>query len=224
MRPVPAAVGRFPFWAAALLLALLALTFYWPLLDAGSAFGVNDWDILLFHHEAARRSLLVHGAWPAWNPWYCGGGPLLANPQSVFLDPLFSLVLALGTIDGARAGVAAHAFVGMLGAWLLARRLGARGGAGAIAAVVWGLSGVYTLHIATGHLNWFALAYLPFVLACGEAAIVAACEGKAWVSLREAVLAGAALAGTLFAGRAWIALGSLGSCSLDVRGVADGEV
>ncbi|HEY3450741.1 MAG TPA: hypothetical protein VGK67_30570 [Myxococcales bacterium] len=190
-------------WAVVLGLAALSAAFCAPVLLSGQAFGIDDWDQQLFYAHAARRSLLVYGQFPWWNPWYCGGSPLLANPSSGFLNPLFALSLPLGTLWGAKVQVAAHLFVAMLGAWLFARRLGARGLAVLLAPVVFGLSSGYTLHLGTGHTLWFAWAYLPFaaLFACG--AIDAAARGEARRAGLEAAGAGLAAALLLFSGNAY---------------------
>src|SRR4051812_25067636 len=158
-----------PAWAVLLGCVAVAAAFTWPVLSSGDAFGINDWDLQLLYGEAARRTLLVYHQLPDWNPWYCGGSALLANPSSTFLNPLFVLSLLFDVVHGAKLEVFAHLVIAMMGAWLLARRLGARGAAALLAPVVFGLSSVYSLHIATGHEIWLGQAFLPWAVlfTCG---------------------------------------------------------
>jgi hypothetical protein len=192
-----------PLWAVSLGLFALAALFCLPVLASGAAFGIDDWDQQLFYAEAARRTLVHYGQVPLWNPWYCGGSPLLANPSSTFLNPLFALSLLFGVVTGAKLQIALHQGLAMVGAYLFARRLGARGASALIAGVVFGLSGVYTLHLATGHTNWFALAYLPFAALFTSGAIDDATEGKLASAARQALGAGLATSLLLFCGNAY---------------------
>jgi hypothetical protein len=189
--------------AVALGCALVALAFSAPVLLSGDAFGIDDWDQQLFYAESARRSLIVYHQFPFWTPYYCGGSPLLANPSSTFLNPLFVLSLAFGVVRGAKLAFFAHEWLAMLGAWMLARRLGARGLPAFLSPVVFGLSSVYTLHLATGHTIWFATAYLPFAALFSCAAVDAAADGNLRRALGEAILAGLATALLLFSGNAY---------------------
>ncbi|MGC4115810.1 MAG: hypothetical protein QM765_14670 [Myxococcales bacterium] len=192
-----------PAWAVVLGLSVLAAAFCAPVLLSGQAFGIDDWDQQLFYAQAARRSIAVYGQVPWWNPWYCGGSPLLANPSSGFLDPLFWLSLPLGTLWGAKVQVAAHMLVAMLGAWLFARRIGARGLPALLAPVVFGLSSAYTLHLGTGHTIWFAWAYLPFAALFSCGAVDRAAAGELRRAGLEAAGGGLATALLLLCGNAY---------------------
>jgi hypothetical protein len=190
-------------WWVAIGCALVATAFCWPIVSSGTAFGIDDWDQQLFYAEAARRSIAVYHQLPLWNPWYCGGSPLLANPSSTFFDPWFLSSLALDVVRAGKLGVVAHQWLAMMGAWMLARRLGARGIASLLAPVVFGLTSTYTLHIATGHTIWFAHAYLPWAVFFTVGAVDAASDGDRARALREAVGAGLATALLLFCGNAY---------------------
>ncbi len=98
--------------------------------------GFGDWDFVLDKFEAVRRTILVWGQFPWWNPWCRGGFPLAAEPQIGAVSIATPLVLALGTGIGLR--VAAMLCVGIAieggvppGMALVPRALGGRpGGAG----------------------------------------------------------------------------------------------
>src|SRR5262249_17856797 len=49
---------------------------------------------------AARRSILVYGQFPWWDPWTRGGYPLAANPLCGVFSVAMPLVLAFGTQHG----------------------------------------------------------------------------------------------------------------------------
>lgn len=188
-----------PAWAVLLGCTVVAAAFTWPVLSS-DGFGINDWDLQLLYGEAARRSLLVYHQLPDWNPYYCGGSALLANPSSTFLNPLFILSLITDVVHGARLAIFAHQVIGMMGAWLVAKKLGARGPAAFIAPVVFGLSSVYSLHIATGHIIWLGQAFLPWAVLFTVGAI----EADDWSAMaKQAIGASIATSLILFTGNGY---------------------
>ena len=61
--------------------------------------GFGDWDFVLDKFEALRRTILIWGQFPWWNPWSRGGFPLAAEPQIGAVSMATPLVLALGHDD-----------------------------------------------------------------------------------------------------------------------------
>ena len=68
-----------------LFFAVVALIFTLPIFLAFDYWGLFDWDQHLFYHAVPRATILNYGQFPLWNPYYCGGTVLLANPQSRLL-------------------------------------------------------------------------------------------------------------------------------------------
>ena len=62
--------------------------------------GILDWNEHFLYHGVPYQSIIEHGQFPLWNPYSCGGNPMLANPQSRFLSPLFLIDLAFGVVVG----------------------------------------------------------------------------------------------------------------------------
>src|SRR3989344_3741598 len=44
-------------------------------------------------YSGVARDAILSGHMPTWNPYLCGGGPLLADVESWFLQPFFFLTL-----------------------------------------------------------------------------------------------------------------------------------
>jgi hypothetical protein len=148
------------------LAAALAAGFLYcaPVFDHVENWGIQDWDQHIFYHEAARTSVASFHQVPLWNPWYCGGAPLLANPQVRILTPFFLLHLALGSVLAFKLEIPLHVAIGLIGTFLLARQSDRSRGAAALASVVFMLSTLYSLSIASG-MSWpLSLAYVPWVL------------------------------------------------------------
>ena len=166
---VPPPAGAFRWrsaeaaWAAAICVAL-SVAFLSPILARFSNWGIGDWDQHAFYHEAARVSLLQYGEVPQWNPYYCGGTDLLANPQSRALGPTFPIILLVGSVYGLKVEMVLFAFVGMLGFYGLGRYHGLDRLCAWIAPVVYFLGPLYALPVSSG-MTWFmSTAYIPWVV------------------------------------------------------------
>ena len=73
-----------------------------PIMRHPDGLGFADWDFVLDKFEALRRTILIWGQFPWWNPWSRGGFPLAAEPQIGAVSMATPLVLALGTTIGLR--------------------------------------------------------------------------------------------------------------------------
>src|SRR5262245_32208413 len=78
---------------AAVYVALSAV-FCWPLFAQPLANGSGDWDQHTLYYAAALRNA-AFGDLPFWNPWYCGGNVLWANPQASLVSPVYLLALVM---------------------------------------------------------------------------------------------------------------------------------
>jgi hypothetical protein len=127
--------------------------------------GIQDWDQHLFFHGSALREIAEFGQYPLWNPWYCGGVPLLANPQSRVLTPFFLLHLLLGTFAAIRFEIFLHVLIGMIGFYKLARcRFGLSIPASMLASAVFSLNSMLPLSL-TVDMTWFLpVMYVPWFL------------------------------------------------------------
>jgi len=131
-------------------LAFGAVFTYPLLLHLGVLTGFWDWDFALELTVAARRSIVEYHQLPLWNPWMCGGAPLLGNPQARILNPFFPLVLTFGPAAGTHLAVWLHLAMAWAGGYVLGRvlrmsPLGAVACASAFAASSW-----FPLHVAAG--------------------------------------------------------------------------
>jgi hypothetical protein len=141
---------------------VISLLFVLPIFSNFSYWGSYDWDQHMFYHGSAQVSILKFHQFPLWNPFYCGGNLLLANPQSPFLSPFFLFVLLFGAVYGLKIEVIAYLIIGLFGMWLLARQLGIKGLAAYFAPIIFMLSSWYALHTQAGHTTFFPFALLPF--------------------------------------------------------------
>lgn len=145
---------------------LFAVAFCWPLFGHFGDLGIaNDWDQHRLYHWVPYETVRSYGQIPLWNPFLCGGMPMLGNPQSRWLSPFFLLHLWLGPDRAIPVEIIAHIALAWLGAFVLGRVFGlSRIAAMAPAVVFAGCSALY-LHIGGGHTGWLAYAYMPWALA-----------------------------------------------------------
>lgn len=148
-----------------LMLAFTVTLPYFTQLDRIATMG--DVQRALVYRGVAREALLVRGEVALWEPYLCGGEPLLANMESAQLDPFFLLVLALGENAGVRLSVAMTLVIGFVGAYALARRYGQLPRVVALmAAALFSFSGFQMLAFANGNFAWIPVGWIPWVLYC----------------------------------------------------------
>ena len=178
-----------------LLFALVALVHTQPLFVNFDNWGIEDWDQHFFYHAVPRATIIQHQQIPLWNPYYCGGAPLLANPQSRVLAPTFGILLIFDVVRGLKIEVFLNLVIGMSGMYALARGYGLSGAAAVLPPVVYMLSTMYSLILASGATNFLSIAWLPWTV---------------WAFVRSfdrpryAVAAGLFLALTYLSGGHWV--------------------
>jgi hypothetical protein len=118
------------------------------------------WFILEVDHQTIGR---FHEL-PLWNPYYCGGAPHLANPQSSPLSPLTPLILMFGMPIGYRLGYTAGLLTALLAMRAYARTLGLSEVASAVAGAGFGVCGALAQHMGGGHWSWMGFALHPLLL------------------------------------------------------------
>src|SRR5439155_20204831 len=136
-----------------------------PMFSSPRAGGYTfDWAFFQLFDEIARKTILDYHQLPVWNPYYCGGTPMLGNPQTTFLVPTFPLVLLFGTTFGERLSILAVLIVGCEGGYRLVRQLGMRPTAALLGAIAFPLFGCSWMWIEEGQYGLPANALATWVL------------------------------------------------------------
>ncbi|MBI2580897.1 hypothetical protein HYV85_03750 [Candidatus Woesearchaeota archaeon] len=144
------------------LLVLLSLIFLSPIFTDFSKWGRKDWDQHTFYNAVPIKTVREYGQFPLWNPYYCGGSPLLANIQSAFLTPFFVFPLLLGEIDGMKLQVVAYFIAGLIGMYFLAKKTGIKGPAAILPPMLFMMSSMFSLKVREGTTTFFPVALLPW--------------------------------------------------------------
>jgi hypothetical protein len=156
----PGPPSQWAAWTGLVAVSALAI----PLLRHPGNFGFGDWDLFLGKYEAARRTIVIWGQFPWWDPWTRGGFPLAANPQCGVGGLAMPLVLAFGTSVGMRLATLACFLLAIEGARRLARLWIDDEPAATLAGLIYGLNGgVLVASVAAYHV---AMCYpaLPWML------------------------------------------------------------
>ena len=154
-------------WRLAAVYTALSTWFCWPLFADPLAAGAGDWDQHLLYYAAVLRNA-AFGDLPFWNPWYCGGNVLWANPQVSLVSPVYLLALVMPLTLAMKFNVVAHYLIGCLGMHLVVRRIvGVKGTAVTVFLVsLFVFSGAIALHLGAGHTNFLPVLLLPLVVFC----------------------------------------------------------
>jgi hypothetical protein len=150
-------------WTTWVLLGLVALLAV-PLLRHPANLGFGDWDLFLGKLEAARRTILLWGQFPWWDPWSRGGFPLAANPQCGVIGVAMPLSLAFGTSVGMRLATIVCFLLAAEGARRLARLWLEDPFAAACAGLIYAVNGgVLVAAVAAYHVS-MCYSALPWML------------------------------------------------------------
>jgi hypothetical protein len=145
---------------------MFALAFSYPILTKISGLGLDhDWDLTMEMHWAPFYTIAHFHQFPFWDPYKCGGLPLLGNPQSRILTPFLFLHLLFGPLIGMHLEIIGHLAIGFGGAYFLARvvnigKLGALSCGATFAGSSW-----YYIHMAPGHSVFLCIMYVPWAVA-----------------------------------------------------------
>lgn len=160
----------------------------------------------LVYRAVARGALLNSGEVGLWNPYLCGGEPLLANMESAQWDPFFLLVLAFGENLGLRLSATATLAIGFLGAYMLARGAGLTRLAALLAGALFSFSGFQMLAFANGNFAWLPAGLIPWVVYFYLCSLARA--------LRPALLAAVTLALIFYGGSLHMTLYAVMACGV----------
>ena len=149
---------------AALALVVLAVIFLLPIFNNAENLGIRDWGIVYLYNGVARASILDYGQMPFWNPYHCGGNFLLAHPQATIFSPSYLFVLLFGVALGLKLQILFFFIVGALGAYFLARKLGAGEISSTLVGIVFAFSTVLTFYVVEGTSIYLAYAWIPWAI------------------------------------------------------------
>ena len=200
-------------WSILGIYIALSGIFCWPIFVHPLAQGAGDWDQHTFYYAAVMRNA-AFGNLPFWNPWYCGGNVLWANPQVSVISPVYLLALVMPITLAMKINVLAHYVAGCIGMHLVLRRIiGVKGMAIVVYLVsLFVFSGAMALHLGAGHTVFLSVLLLPLLVYC----FWQTAEGGRRSALLGAAVVGFSIlnGGTHVLPLAFALLGGLGAAAL----------
>ena len=159
-------IQREPLLTAGLYVAL-STAFCWPLFAQPLANAHGDWDQHVFYYASVLKNA-AFGDLPFWNPWYCGGNVLWANPQVSLVSPVYLLALVMPLTLAMKFNVLVHCLAGCLGMHLVIQRIiGVKSLPATVFLVsLFVFSGAAALHVMAGHTVYLPVFLLPLVVYC----------------------------------------------------------
>ena len=142
-------------------------------ISAGPVFGHltrfpanGDWDETIALRWVPYQTITHFLEFPFWNPYKCGGMPMLGNPEGMFATPFLLVDLATGLVAGVYLQIILHIALGFAGAYVLARVMGMGVIPGLVLASVFLSCSWPYLQLAMGNLQIsLPVAYWPWILA-----------------------------------------------------------
>src|SRR5829696_1323119 len=143
----------------------------WPLLAGQTVLGQ---DSLTFHFTAYSYlgERLRDFSIPVWNPYWFGGAPFAADPESGWMYLPAMLLFSLFSIPAAiESFMLLHLVLAGLGAYVLARVLGMGAGAATVAAVAYEFTGLIYNRLPCCPAYYQVATWIPFILIGSEMAL-----------------------------------------------------
>ncbi len=126
----------------------------------------GDWDMFAELRWVAYQTTTHFLQFPFWNPYKCGGMPMLGNPEAVVVTPFLLPDMATGPVAGLYLQIILHMALGFAGGYVLARVMGLGAIAGLVLASVFLSTSWLYLQLAMGNLTLsLPTAYWPWMLA-----------------------------------------------------------
>ncbi|MFH0861961.1 MAG: hypothetical protein V1875_02920 [Candidatus Altiarchaeota archaeon] len=142
---------------------LAGVSFLLPIYENVGYWGRGDWDYVFTNIAVVGNVLMQQHQLPFWNPYLCGGSPLLGFPGWIKADPFLIVPFVLGVVAGVKVNLLLFTMVGMFGCHLLASFLRIRTISRYHLSVVFMFSGFFAYRLYEGHYQYFALMYLPYI-------------------------------------------------------------
>jgi hypothetical protein len=155
---------KLELWLAGLGGVIFALIFCYPLLQHFSEVGrVWDWDQYLQLEWVPLWTVTHFHQLPLWNPYECGGIPIIGHPNGRVLSPFFLLHLLFGLPVGLHLEIILQLAICFFGGYLLGKHEDLNPFGCIACASIFPASSWFYLHMAAGHLSFIAWLALPWV-------------------------------------------------------------
>jgi hypothetical protein len=143
---------------------VVSVIFAIPLLLKWNYIGPRDWELFTVMAAIPVKTVIYFNQFPFWNPYIGGGNILFAHPEVAIFTPFFLLLLVFGAVGGLKLQVLLAYFVGFLGTYYFAKRLGLSVISAYLVSFVYFGSSYFGLHFSSGHMPFTHFCFLPWFL------------------------------------------------------------
>ncbi len=146
-----------------IILIFLTLAFCIPVIKNIDKLGVSDWDYFYALNGAITKTILEYHQIPLWNPYMCGGMPLMGYPESSFPSLTSLNAMIFGVVVGLKIDMIIHLILGLIGMFYLLRYLKLSLISSFLGSIIFVLNSAFIWNILAGYTNFMGFAYLPLV-------------------------------------------------------------
>lgn len=124
----------------------------------------HDWDLRLSWSQAVRATVLRYHQFPLWNPYRCGGAPLLGEPESDIFSLYAPFLFVFGPATGYLIVFFFYMLLGIYGLNRLASHVGISKAGSVLSGLGYFCSGLFIIPFVTGITSFLSMAYFPYVV------------------------------------------------------------
>ena len=157
-----------------------------PLAKVHNVGSHRDWTYIIHHYDTGRKTIVEHGQFPAWDPYYCGGIPASGNIANSSFSLSMLLVVLFGLMPGLKLALFFFFVFGLEGMYRYARHKGIPGAGAIAAALLFAFSGRFAQFLNDGEFQFVGMQFMPWILLCFEKGF----RSRPWWLLGGFVLAG----------------------------------
>ncbi|MBD3388493.1 MAG: hypothetical protein GF416_05425 [Candidatus Altiarchaeales archaeon] len=144
--------------------ALIIVIYLFPAFGRYNYWGIGDWNQFQTFYQSAKNTIVKYHQFPLWNPYICGGNVQLAYPQPGFLSPYLITLLVFDVAHGIKINLALYFITGVIGCYLLSRKMGLGAYSTLLFSMTFVLSGYFAHRINQGHVPTLIIVYLPLIV------------------------------------------------------------
>jgi hypothetical protein len=147
-----------------LLIFTLSLAFLMPVFYHFENYGNVDWDGNATYLLIIKMIVGKYNQFPLWDPYLCGGRPLVSYSFPMYPDLLFPITLVLPIFEAMKVNLLLYVIIGFAGGYALGSHLRLNPISRLYLGTVFVFSGAFGARIAVGHYCFFSPYLIPWIV------------------------------------------------------------
>ncbi len=146
-----------------LVLAIIAIVFFFPLLNNADYWGGRDWGFHLFMNGVEKKTMEDYHQFPFWNPYRCGGNIDFGHPENPILSLHFILVSIRDVMTAIKIDILLYVIIGLFGMFMLSRHFKLEKYSSYLPPLLYILNSALILTLAEGNYWYRAIVWVPWL-------------------------------------------------------------